>query len=325
MPPKPWKALTTTALAAGGALTALAGANAWIGSTVGPLPDQLPGERREFEWRGHRIVYYAAGPDDAPDEPVVLIHGHNAAASAWEMREPFARLGAHYRVVAPDLFGYGASDRPPTDYSAALYIDLLRDFLREGVRYPATVIASSVSAAHAIQVAADDPEWITRLVLISPTGLGAQRGATPGGAAITSLFRSPVVGEALFNALVSRPSLRYFLEAQTYYHQDRVTADLIELNYQTAHQPGARYAPAAFVGGALFHDVTDAWPRVGQRTLLVWGGQATFTPPGDAAPFQALNPGAELEILPDSGIIPHDEQPAVFATLVGSWLERSDE
>jgi pimeloyl-ACP methyl ester carboxylesterase len=250
----------------------------------------------------------------------VLIHGHNAAASAWEMREPFRRFGAQYRVYAPDLLGYGGSDRPPVDYAAPLYIDLLRDFLREVVRQPSVVIASSVSAAHAIQVAADDPEWITRLVLIAPVGLNPERTRNPAGPAVTALFRSPVVGEALFNALVARPGLRYYLAEKTYYRKERVTDDLIEVNYQTAHQPGARYAPAAFVGGGLYHDVQDAWPRVGQPVLLAWGDQATFTPVSDAAAFLALNPGAQLEVFQACGIVPHDEQPEAFATVVGNWL-----
>ena len=50
-----------------------------------------------------------------------------------------------------------------------------------------------------------------------------------------------------------------------------------------------------------------------------------FTSPADAIPFQALNPGAEVEIVAECGIIPHDEAPDIFATLVRSWLQRSDE
>ncbi len=315
---RPRSLLTTTAIATGGTLAAMAGINRWISGTVGPLDDQVAGERHMFNWREHQIAYYTAGPTDG--DPIVLIHGHNAAASAWEMREPFRRFGEQHCVYAPDLLGYGCSDRPPVDYTPSLYIDLIRDFLREVVGRPSVVIASSVSAPHAIQIAADDPEWITRLVLIAPVGLIPERTRNPAGPAVNALFRSPVVGEALFNALVSRPSLRYFLEGQAYYDKARVTDDLIEINYQTAHQPGARYAPAAFVGGALYHDVRDAWPRVGQPALLVWGERASFTPVSDAASFLALNPGAQLEVFQECGIIPHDEQPETFVTVVSNWM-----
>jgi pimeloyl-ACP methyl ester carboxylesterase len=256
---------------------------------------------------------------------LVLIHGHNAAASAYEFRRQFHALAEHYHVVAPDLLGYGLSERPPIDYNAGMYIELIRDLLREVVRAPAIVVASSLSGAHAIQVAADDPEWITHLVLIGPTGLTHLTNPSGPGLVVTSVLRSPVLGETLFHALASRAGIRGFLQRQTYADPAAVDDDLVEMNYQTAHQPGARYAPAAFVGGALAHDVHDAWPRVGQPVLLVWGADASITPVGDAATFLALNPGAELETIARSGLVPHDEQAAEFTRIVLAWLDRSRE
>src|SRR5215218_6111739 len=94
----PLSLVATTVAATGGTLVALAGVNHWISSTIGPLDDQVAGERQMFEWREHQVAYYTAGPPDG--EPLVLLHGHNAAASAWEMREPFQRLGATHRVYA---------------------------------------------------------------------------------------------------------------------------------------------------------------------------------------------------------------------------------
>jgi pimeloyl-ACP methyl ester carboxylesterase len=131
------------------------------------------------------------------------------------------------------------------------------------------------------------------------------------------------VGETLFHGLASRVGIRGFLRNQTYADPACVDDDLVEMNYLSAHQPGARYAPASFVGGALGHDVHDAWPRVGQPALLVWGADAQITPVGDAAGFLALNPGTELETIQAAGLVPHDEQPEEFARIVLDWLERT--
>src|SRR3954449_4652510 len=90
-------------LLAGGAVAALAGLNRYIDAQVGPLPEQLPVTPHEQESRFGWVVYYVAGPEDAP--PLVLLHGHNAAASAYEWRKQFGRLAEHYRVFAPDLLG----------------------------------------------------------------------------------------------------------------------------------------------------------------------------------------------------------------------------
>jgi pimeloyl-ACP methyl ester carboxylesterase len=309
------------ALAAAGGLAALAGLNRFIDMQAGPLPEQLPADPQAYESRFGRVVYYAAGAESAP--PLLLVHGHNAAASAYEFRKQFTRLAEQYRVYAPDLLGYGRSDRPPLDYTADVYIELIRDLLRDVVQAPAIVVASSLSGAHAIQVAADDPEWVTRLALIGPTGLSRQTGPSAAGAAVTAALRSPILGEALFHALASRAGIRSFLRDRTYYDPNAVDADLVAMNYQSAHQPGARYAPAAFVGGNLGHDVHDAWPRIGQPVLLLWGADAEITPIADSATFLALNPGAELEPIDSAGLVPHDEQPEAFATALLAWLDRT--
>ncbi|MDQ2808570.1 MAG: alpha/beta fold hydrolase [Chloroflexota bacterium] len=320
MPQQPNRRLPAT-LVATGMVAAVAGLNRLIDAQAGTLPDQLPATPQDYESRWGRVVYYRAGAADAP--PLLLLHGHNAAASAHEWRKQFLRLAESYQVFAPDLLGYGLSDRPPLDYSADLSIELIRDLLREVICAPSRVVASSLSGAHAIQVAADDPEWVTHLVLVGPTGLTRLTEATALGALLTGVLRSPVLGETLYHALTARTSLRRFLRDQTYADPAAVDEDLVEMNYLTAHQPGARFAPAAFVGGALAHDVHDAWPRVGQPTLIVWGADAQITPVGDAATFLALNPGAELETIRAAGLVPHDEQPDEFARIVGSWLART--
>src|SRR5438132_665906 len=96
-----------------------------LGQGVEPLCRSLDAEPRSFLWRGFRVVHYERGQG----EPVLLLHSVNAAASAYEMREPFERLGQGCRVHALDLLGFGASERPAIRYSAGLYVDLIADFV----------------------------------------------------------------------------------------------------------------------------------------------------------------------------------------------------
>ena len=111
----------------------------------GELESPLDGDDGTFRWRGMNVAYTEAGDPDDPD--LVLLHGVNAAGSSGEWREVFDDLAAEHHVVAPDLPGFGRSDRPPLRYSAALYEDFVRDFLAD-FDEPA-VVASSLSAAYA--------------------------------------------------------------------------------------------------------------------------------------------------------------------------------
>ena len=282
------------------------------------LSRQLPVQPTMWQWRYGKIAVYEAGAPTNP--PLLLLHGHNAAASAAEMRGLFTRLSDHFHVYAPDLLGYGLSDRPDVSYIPLLYVEFIQEILREVVQRPAAVVASSLTASHAIEAAQGDPEWITGLVLICPTGIRRLTRQSTAGKLVESLLSVPVLGEAMFNGIASRASIRYFLKAQTYFNPDLVTDDLVDEYYATAHVPGARHAPSAFVSGKLYWDAGDAWSRLEQRPLLVWGREATITPASDAAAFLATNPAAELQTVSPAGILPHDEQPEQTANIIRRWL-----
>ena len=300
--------------------TALEAFNRIATLTSEELEPQLPVTPEMWKWRYGDVAVYEAG--DPEDPPLLLIHGHNAAASAAEMREPFARLSERFHVYAPDLLGYGLSARPAIDYTPDLYIELIEDLLKEVVQQPAVLLASSLSAAHAIEAAARNPEWISSLVLTCPTGLRSLVKQSPAGKAAEWLLGLPILGQALFYGIASRPSIRYFLEKQSYHDPSLVTTEMVEGYYRTAHMPGARFAPSAFVSGKLYWEARDAWTQLGQNVLIVWGSDAGFTPPSDAAPFLATNPRAELEEINGAGILPHDEEPDQFARIVTNWLAR---
>jgi pimeloyl-ACP methyl ester carboxylesterase len=284
------------------------------------LEPQLPAAPTTWRWRFGDVAVYEAG--DPANPALLLLHGQNAAASAAEMREPFARLSDAYHVYAPDMLGYGLSHRPDIEYTPALYVEFIEEILKEVVQRPATVIASSLTSAYAIEAAYTSPEWITALVLICPTGVRTLTVQSAGGRAVEGLLRLPVMGQAIFNGITSRPGIRYFLESEAYFDTTLVTDEVVEGYYKTAHAPGARYAPAAFVSGRLYWDASEAWSRLEQRVLMVWGKEARITPLRDAAAFLATNPGAELQEIGAAGILPHDEQPEQTANVVREWLTR---
>jgi pimeloyl-ACP methyl ester carboxylesterase len=305
-------------LAAGLAAIGLEVYNRSVVLPYSALEPQLPAMPTTWQWRFGNVAVYEAG--DHANPPLLLLHGHNAAASAAEMGKLFERLADRFYIYAPDLIGYGLSDRPDIDYTPTLYVEFIEDMLKEIVQAPAAVVVSSLTSAYAIEAAHSNPEWITSLVLICPTGVRTLTEQSAGGKAIEALLRVPVLGQAIFNGIASRPSIRYFLEAQTYFDTTLVTDDLVERYYRTAHAPGARYAPSAFVSGKLYWDASEAWSRLEQRVLLVWGKEAKITPITDAAAFLATNPGAELQEIGVTGILPHDEQPEQTANVIGDWL-----
>ena len=69
-------------------------------------------------------------------------------------------LASRFSTSSLDLLGFGASAHPPLDYTASLYVDLLRDFLVDVVREPAVLVGSSLGGTYAIAVASENPALV---------------------------------------------------------------------------------------------------------------------------------------------------------------------
>lgn len=279
------------------------------------LPNPLGGVRREWSWRGQRVAHVERGEG----EPIVFLHSIHAAAWNAEWRRTMPHL-AGYRCLALDLLGFGASDRPAVHYTAQLYLQLIHDFLIEVVGEPALLVGSSLGGTYAIAIAADHPSLARGVVAIGPAGVSRlvhQGGAAFG--AIEALFRAPALGRLLFSALVSRPSIRFFLK-DIYAHGLDDEAET--LYWRSANQPNARFAPAAFVGMQLNWDIRERIAQVECPLLIAWGTEASQTPYREHAQVLARAPRADFVALP-SGDLPHEEAADQFVAVLKEFASKT--
>jgi len=311
---------TTALLSVAGGLGALAVVNRAIARRAGEPFSALDGESRRYPWTEGDVFYKVKGQG----EPLVLVHGIYAGASAFEWRKNVDALAEHFRVYAPDLLGYGLSSHPRFDYTAQTFIQLLIDFARDaagGAEHPVHIAASSMGAAYAIQAAFQRPKLFERLVLVEPAGIyELSQGPTLAQRAFWQVVRAPIMGESVYNAIASRAAIRFYLSRYVYLRPEAVTDDLVDYYYNTAHQPGARHVPLRFVTGHLNIDSAEAFAHLPQPTLLVWGKQAKTTPAAQAQAFLRLNPRAQVEIIDGSSMLPQEEQPDRFHQQVIDWL-----
>jgi len=306
-------------LMSGGALLGAAAAyNAFARKGIDKLTNLIGGEEGGFDWRGRRISFTrrGAGP------PLLFVHGIHAAAWSYEWHDNVDQLARGNTVYTIDLLGFGRSDRPAIRYSARLYISLISDFVDQVIGDPCVLVATSLSGAYVTVLGARDPQRFPAIALISPTGL--IRLNRPGGIAGEAgqlAVHAPIVGTAMFNALVSRRSIRHYLE-KTYADDAIVTDELVGIYYWTSHQRGARHAPAAFISGHLNIDIRQALRRLSQPALLVWGEDGIADPMEESRSFRVLKPDLEMASLSPAGDLPHDERPDDFNVILSTWLNR---
>ena len=298
---------------AGAATVGLAAAsNRLLSRRAESLEPALSGEQHTYRWRGMDIEYTEAGDPD--DQDVVLLHGISAVGSSREWNQVFDALAENAHVIAPDLPGFGRSARPALVYSASLYESFVEDFIRD-VSVNPVCIASSLSAAYVVGAAARLD--LSQLVLLCPT---ARTRSTPS-PLIRTVLRSPFVGTTIFNVLASKPSIRTFNADHAYFDSSEMSADDVAYQWQTAHQPGARFAPASFVSGYLDADIDleTELAELDVPTTLVWGREADVTPLYEGRSLaQAAN--AKLVVLDRSRLLPHVEHPDTFVDVVHDEL-----
>ncbi|SDQ36114.1 alpha/beta fold hydrolase [Natronobacterium texcoconense] len=304
------KARTVLGTAIGTVGAAVVG-NRLLTKRAGDLDNPLPGIERTYRWRGIETTYTVAG--DPNDPELLLCHGVYAGASSHEFEPIFEQLAEDYRVIAVDLPGFGRSERPPLVYSPTLYAEFLRDF-SENVSDEPIVVASSLTGTFAVD-AADETEF-DHLVLICPTEETA-----PERPWLRTLLRTPVVGTTLFNLLSSRPSIRYFYDRDGYYDADRIDDEEVAYAWDSAHQPGARYAPASFASGTLDpeFDLATELAALETPTTLVWGRDAELVP---LRKGRDLADAADLElvVIDYSTLLPHAEHPEKFVEYLTAEL-----
>lgn len=256
--------------------------------TPQPLDSLLPGEAHLYRWKRGHVYYKVAGEQHAP--PMVLLHAPELAGSAFEMLGIMASLATRFRVYAPDLLGFGLSDRPDIAYTADTYTELLHDFLTNIVGEPATLVASRLSCNYAITVAANSPELCTRLVLLSPTALYGNQAGAFGLPAVLSSLLPPIPGVLPARIIVPRQAQALLypllvaisrLSGRLRYGQpERLIANPLATDtnnppadymYATTHQFGAEHAPMDWLAGNLSSNVSSDIQKLQQPTLFIWG------------------------------------------------------
>lgn len=215
---------------------------------------------------------------------VVFIHGSGPGASgASNFRQNIAAFaGAGYRVILPDLIGYGGSSKPTdTPYSLDLFADTLAESLDAIGVERCIMVGNSLGGAVAIQIALDRPAFVERLILMAPGGVETRETyfAMPGIAKMVGDFTSPDFTEADQKRLVSN----------LVYDSEHITDALVAERYAVA-----RTQPKQVLSTM---SVPDLSPRLGELAMPIfgfWGLNDDFCPASGAAKFLAACPDARF-------------------------------
>ncbi|MBD1924190.1 alpha/beta hydrolase [Microcoleus sp. FACHB-831] len=278
-----------------------------------------------------RMVYYtntgeiwqpldAATANDQPK--LVFLHGFGGGSSAYEWSKVYPAFASEYRVLAPDLIGWGRSEHPARNYKIDDYITTIIEFIEQTCEQPITAIASSLTAAFTIRAAIARPDLFKSLILTTPAGL-SDFGENYSQSFFAQLVSTPFLDRFIYSTgVATEGGIRSFLEQRQFAQSSRVYQEIVDAYLQSAEQPNAEYAALSFVRGDLCFDLSLHVTQLTVPTAIIWGEKSQFTGPEIGQRLAALNPQAirAFQHLDDVGLTPQLEVPAVTIGLIRRFL-----
>lgn len=274
------------------------------------------------------MVYYTAGsaPWDVDElnhrPPLVFLHGFGGGSSAYEWSQVYPAFASEYRILAPDLVGWGRSAHPERHYRPDDYITTILEFLEQSTTGPVPVVASSLTAALTIRAAIAQPDRFQCLILTTPAGL-SDFGTDYTRSFFAQLVSTPFLDRILYHVgIANRTGISSFLEQRQFDRAERIVPEIVDAYLESAQQPQAEYAALSFVRGDLSFDLSLFMPQLTIPTAMIWGQQSQFTGPDLGRRLADLNPQAVqfFQVLEGVGLTPQLELPAVVIALLRRYL-----
>ncbi|MDQ6846476.1 MAG: alpha/beta hydrolase [Candidatus Dormibacteraeota bacterium] len=241
----------------------------------------------------------AAVLDSGAGPAVILLHGWGATK---ELMNPVAQRLSGYRVVIPDLPGFGTTQPPPQAWGVDEYAAWVLALLdRLGINR-VHVVGHSNGGRIAIALAAAHPARVDRLVLTDSAGIRPRRGVR---------YQLRVRTFKLLRAA----SRWGWLPAGMRREAERRAAQRGSADYRSAS--GTLRASMVRLVNA---DMRPQLALLSASTLIIWGDRDHETPLGDARTMEALIPDAGLVVFEGAGHFAYAEQPDRFCRIVDVFL-----
>jgi pimeloyl-ACP methyl ester carboxylesterase len=279
---------------------------------------------RKADVDGFNVFYREAGPSDAP--ALLLLHGFPSAGHMF--RDLIPALADRFRVVAPDLPGFGRSDMPPRDkfsYTFARLAEVIERFTEVIGLARFAIYIFDYGAPTGLRMAVRHPERIT--AIITQNGNAYEEGLSDGWTPIRAYWQDP--------SQANRAALRAFLSPETtlwqYTHgvadTSVVSPDGYSLDDYYMARPGADEVQLDLFGDyksnvAMYPEFQAYFRKHKPPLLAIWGKNDPFFLPPGAEAFKRDIPAAEIRFL-DTGHFALETHCDEIAAAVREFLPRA--
>jgi 2-hydroxy-6-oxonona-2,4-dienedioate hydrolase len=230
-------------------------------------------------------------------ETLVLLHGIGASAERWSNVIPF--FYEHFRLIVPDIIGFGYSDKPTVEYNVPFFVKFLVEFLNCLGMKKTSIAGSSLGGLIAAEFAIKYSHMVNKLILVSPAGTMKTSTKTLEEYILASLYPTHDNVWRAFNNMAFDPRT--------------VKEQTIEEFINRMKLPNAKYAfMSTMLAIRNTTDLSSRLSKIHSPTMIMWGEQDDMIPVKYAEDYRNI-PNSNLEVIPQCGHTPFTEKPAVFS------------
>jgi pimeloyl-ACP methyl ester carboxylesterase len=257
---------------------------------------------KTIEVEKYQIRYYDTINYSLNLPSILLLHGLGGSADRWTKLIPY--LAGKYRLIIPDIIGFGYSEKPHVDYRIDFFINFIKKFLTELNISNINLIGSSFGGLLALEYAIKYETEIKKLVLVSPAGMMRY----------VSTTLKHYISAALY------PTYENVLRAyqEMIYNSSMVSKESIQDFINRMNLPNSKYAFMSTLMSFNDHPTLTDRLKINIPTLIIWGRNDKLIPVRYAKKFKI--PNSKIVLLDNCGHYPHIEKIEEFTKILLKFL-----
>jgi len=251
----------------------------------------------------YKIRYLECGDSK---ENLILLHGLGSSADRWKKVMPY--LCQKYHLIAPDIIGYGYSDKPTEDYVVKFFVKFLTDFMKTLKIEKTAMVGSNLGGLITAECAILQIKSIQKIILVAPFGIMKDSNPIFDAYAMSALYPDKETVKTTFGMMAGRDK--------------SIDSDAVDNFLKIMRMQNAKMVfMSTILSLKRLPPITDRLPNITVPTLLIWGKDDLFIPIKYSKDFLSTIKNCQFVEMNNCGHMPYTEDPKKFSDIVLNFLQ----
>ncbi len=254
---------------------------------------------------------------------IIMIHGFRGTHHGLDL---IAQNLDGYKIIVPDLPGFGTSKPMEHGHSLENYVEWLKEFINGlNLKEPPFLLGHSFGSIVVSSYASNYPTTISQLILVNPIGAPALKGPKAIMSQLSAFYYwlGCKMPEKLATKWLSSKSVIMIMSITMAKTNDKKLRKFIHSQHLTHFNSFSnRKSVTEAFHTSIHNNVRDSAPKVASQTLIIAGDIDDITPLKKQHELKELFPDAKIEVITNVGHLTHYEKPLEIAKIIKQFTKK---